>query len=201
MLAKPGPTINGVRFIGATCFEISCFWILKLAHFALFLGLPLWLHSDPWVLAYFFVFTAVGGFTLGVTFLVSHNLEEVKPEIDANNSEQKGIRTGHADVNNVCSDWCKWQIETSASWGGAIGSFFTGGLNLQIEHHLFPGVAHNCYPEIAVIVKDECKKRGIRYTGFDTLPGIVWELGRFLYVMGLPTAPSGSGPEAPLLQK
>lgn len=77
--------------------------------------------------------------------------------------------------------------------------FFTGGLNLQIEHHLFPGVAHNCYPAIAQIVKEECKKRGIRYVGFDTLPGIALELARFLYVMGKPVAAS-TGPDAPLLK-
>lgn len=187
-----GPSINGVKFIGASCFEIAMFWILKVAHLGLYLGLPLWLHGNPMIFAYFFLFGAVGGFTLGLTFLVSHNLESVKPGKD-------GIQVGDADANNVCSDWCKWQIETSASWGGAVGSFFTGGLNLQIEHHLFPGVAHNCYPAIAKIVKEECKKRGIRYAGYDTLPGIALDLARFLYVMGKPDAVS-TGPDAPLLK-
>jgi len=202
MLEKGGPSINEVRLIGASRFEIAMFWVLKVVHFALFLGLPLWLHGNPMIFAYFWLFSAIGGFTLGLTFLVSHNLEQVKPEMEATGKEQKGISTGAADVNNVCGDWCKWQIETSASWGGAVGSFFTGGLNLQIEHHLFPGVAHNCYPEIAVIIKEECKKRGVRYVGFDTLPGIVWELAKFLYVMGKPdnTAASSTGPEAPLLK-
>jgi len=200
MVMLDGPSINGVRFIGASRFEIACFWILKVVHVGLYLGLPMWLHGTavgaPWVFAYFFLFTAVGGFTLGLTFLVSHNLEQVKPEMDG-----KGIAVGDADANNVCSDWCKWQIETSASWGGAIGSFFTGGLNLQIEHHLFPGVAHNCYPQIATIIKEECKKRGVRYISFDTLPGITWELLRFLYVMGKPDKnTSSAGPDAPLLK-
>jgi len=200
MLEKPFPTINEVKFIGASSFEITMFWVLKVAHFAIFLALPLWLHQDPLIIGYFFMFTAIGGFTLGLTFLVSHNLEQVKPEMEATGDKQKGIAVGAADVNNVCGDWCKWQIETSASWGGAIGSFFTGGLNLQIEHHLFPGVAHNMYPEIALIIKDECKKRGIRYVGFDTLPGIVMELARFLYVMGKPDVPKSTGPDAPLLK-
>lgn len=195
-----GPSINGVKFIGASAFEIAMFWILKGAHFTLFLGLPLFLHGDPMIVLYFILFVGVGGFTLGLTFLVSHNLEQVKPEMEQTGNEQKGIAVGAADVNNVCSDWCKWQIETSASWGGAVGSFFTGGLNLQIEHHLFPGIAHNCYPEIAVIIKEECQKRGVRYIGFDTLPGIAMELVRFLYVMGKPDDPKSSGPDAPLLK-
>jgi len=203
MAMLDGPSLQDVKFIGASSFEIACFWVLKAVHFSLFLGLPLWLHGDPWIIAYFFLFTAVGGFTLGLTFLVSHNLEQVKPEMDANvhqDTANRGILTGEQDANNICGDWCKWQIETSASWGGAVGSFFTGGLNLQIEHHLFPGIAHNCYPEIAVIVKEECKKRGVRYIGFDTLPQIAYELVRFLYVMGLPEDKMPTkGPSVPLL--
>jgi len=200
MLTKGGPAINGVKFIGATAFEIAMFWILKVAHFTLLVALPYYLHRDPMVLAYFLTYVGVGGFTLGLTFLVSHNLESVKPEMEQTGKEQKGIAVGAADANNVCSDWCKWQIETSASWGGTIGSFFTGGLNLQIEHHLFPGVAHNCYPAIAEIVKEECKKHGIRYAGYDTLPGIAFDLLRFLYVMGQQDAPKSTGLDAPLLK-
>jgi fatty acid desaturase len=33
------------------------------------------------------------------------------------------------------------QVLTSANWGGVVGNFFTGGLNLQVEHHLFPAVS------------------------------------------------------------
>jgi fatty acid desaturase (delta-4 desaturase) len=58
-------------------------------------------------------------------------------------------------------DWGVQQVLTSANWGGVIGNFFTGGLNLQIEHHLFPAISFMHYPAIAAIVADECKKRGI----------------------------------------
>jgi fatty acid desaturase (delta-4 desaturase) len=40
------------------------------------------------------------------------------------------------------------QISTSANWGGPIASWFTGGLSLQIEHHLFPAIAFVHYPAI-----------------------------------------------------
>lgn len=58
-------------------------------------------------------------------------------------------------------DWGVQQVLTSANWGGVVGNFFTGGLNLQIEHHLFPAISFMHYPAIAAIVADECKKRGI----------------------------------------
>ena len=39
------------------------------------------------------------------------------------------------------------QVLTSANWGGTVGNFFTGGLNLQVEHHLFPAVSFmHCAP-------------------------------------------------------
>ena len=68
------------------------------------------------------------------------------------------------------------QVLTSANWGGKVGNFFTGGLNLQIEHHLFPAISFVHYPAIAKIVRDECEKRDIPYAHYDTLPSIV---GRF----------------------
>ena len=68
------------------------------------------------------------------------------------------------------------QVLTSANWGADIGNFFTGGLNLQVEHHLFPAISFMHYPAISRIVADECAKRGIPYVHYDTLPEII---GRF----------------------
>ena len=68
------------------------------------------------------------------------------------------------------------QVLTSANWGADIGNFFTGGLNLQVEHHLFPAISFMHYPAISRIVADECGKRGIPYVHYDTLPEII---GRF----------------------
>ena len=70
------------------------------------------------------------------------------------------------------------QVMTSANWGGQIGNFFTGGLNLQIEHHLFPAISFVHYPAIAKIVKDECEKRNIPYAHYDTLPEIIARFSR-----------------------
>lgn len=50
----------------------------------------------------------------------------------------------------------------------------------QVEHHLFPAISFCHYPAIAVIVEDECRKRGVQYARYDTLPEI---LGRFVRYM------------------
>lgn len=41
--------------------------------------------------------------------------------------------------------------------------FYYGGLNSQIEHHLFPRVPHNRYRQMRTVVRDFCAERGIAY--------------------------------------
>lgn len=96
-------------------------------------------------------------------------------------------------------DWGVQQVLTSANWGGVIGNFMTGGLNLQIEHHMFPAISFMHYPAIAKIVRDECEKRGIHYASYDTLPEIVGRFNRYMRQVGaaeqVPRSKGGLTPE------
>jgi fatty acid desaturase len=70
-------------------------------------------------------------------------------------------------------DWLKIQICNSAnflnqSW---VWTRFFGGINYQIEHHLFPNMSNVHYPTIAPIVQDFCNQNGIRYVHYNNL----WE--------------------------
>jgi len=62
-------------------------------------------------------------------------------------------------------DWGIHQVLTSHNYG--VDSFLSlhmsGGLNMQIEHHLFPGVHYRYYQEIAPIVKKTCEEYGLPY--------------------------------------
>jgi linoleoyl-CoA desaturase len=42
-------------------------------------------------------------------------------------------------------------------------TWYLGGLNFQVEHHLFPAICHIHYPAIAPIVKETAKEFGIPY--------------------------------------
>ena len=81
-------------------------------------------------------------------------------------------------------DWAREQILASSSWGGYAGCFVTGGLNLQIEHHLFPGISHTLYPKIQYIVKEECIKYKIPYFGYSTLFQNILAHVKFMWKMG-----------------
>ena len=53
--------------------------------------------------------------------------------------------------------------------GGAKLCFVNGGLNYQIEHHLFPRIAHSHYPTIAPLVRKFVESKGASYAHFDSV--------------------------------
>lgn len=60
----------------------------------------------------------------------------------------------------------------------------TGGLNLQIEHHMFPAISFMHYPAISNIVRDECEKRGVNYASYTTLPEIIGRFAKYMKEVG-----------------
>jgi len=85
------------------------------------------------------------GVILAFLFLISHNFED-------------------STKVNFTNDWHIDQIITASTYGGRIAGFFTGGLNYQIEHHLFPRISSVHYPKIHETVKEVCAKYGVKYT-------------------------------------
>lgn len=114
----------------------------------------LW-HGASWgfFFATGFLNYSIGGLYLAFFFLMSHNFDGVRKE----------------GIDSTSDDFVRNQVETSSNVGGAILSFFNGGLNFQIEHHLFPRVHHYYYHQMAPIVAEVCRKHGIRYTHFRTI--------------------------------
>ena len=90
--------------------------------------------------------------TLAILFALSHNFEHCDRD-----PTYQARKTGEP----VC--WFKSQVETSATYGGFISGCLTGGLNFQVEHHLFPRMSSAWYPYIAPTVRKICEKHGVRY--------------------------------------
>lgn len=89
---------------------------------------------------------------LSVLFSLSHNFvcADRDPMADF-------IKTGEP----VC--WFKAQVESSCTYGGMVAGWLSGGLNFQVEHHLFPRMSSAHYPYIAPKVREVCKKHGVNY--------------------------------------
>ncbi|KEG08428.1 delta-6 fatty acid desaturase [Trypanosoma grayi] len=95
---------------------------------------------------------ALGGMYLAFFFVISHNFCGAKKE---------GTSDGKC--------FLAAQVETSSNVGGWLLAQLNGGLNYQIEHHLFPRVHHGYYCYLAPIVQVYCAKHGIPYTHFETV--------------------------------
>lgn len=171
--------VPGVNMYGLTYREQAVFLLGKAVHLGLNAALPIYLHGVSAWLPAFLSYTLFGSLLLSWFFMVSHNLVPLKPENFGGLSK---------------TDWAAWQIATSATWGGSWAGFMTGGLNYQIEHHLFPGLAHNLYPQVSDIVKDECAKNNLKYHGYSNLFGITRDLVACMSYLG-------SAPQAKPLAK
>ena len=163
--------VIGAKMHGVSTMEKVLSLSGKVIHFSLLLGVPAYIHGLWAILPAYFMYPLTQGIALAATFAVSHNLDEVKQ-------------------TPLSDDWAVAQVENSANWGGAIGNFFTGGLNYQIEHHLFPSIGFGYYPAIGKIVEEECGKRGIHYAKYKTLPEILAKFCDFMAKTGAAPAPT-----------
>jgi linoleoyl-CoA desaturase len=66
---------------------------------------------------------------------------------------------------NIENDWAIHQLLTTSDFApkSKLLTWFTGGLNYQIEHHLFPNISHVHYKKLSSVVKETAKKHGLPY--------------------------------------
>lgn len=112
---------------------------------------------------------AVGSVILSALFIISHNFESV---------ERDPVVSG----KQVC--WCKSQVETSSTYGGFVSGCLTGGLNFQIEHHLFPRMSSAWYPYIAPTVRKVCAKHGVKYSFYPWFLQNLWASAKHIHANG-----------------
>jgi len=110
---------------------------------------------------------------LSTLFACSHNFELVDRD------PTKSFReTGEP----VC--WYKSQVETSSTYGSFIAGYLTGGLNHQVEHHLFPRMCSAWYPYIRPTVQRVCKKHGVRYVYYPWIITNLISLVKYMHAAG-----------------
>lgn len=89
-------------------------------------------------------------------------------------------------------DWGRHQVLTSHNFGvdSTIALHLSGGLNMQIEHHLFPGVHYTHFPEISPIVRAACVEFELPYNTSDHVFDAMAKHHRLLQQNGAPPAPA-----------
>lgn len=128
--------------------------LMKLAYFGVFFALPTLVFHIPFglILAGFLVMHFSAGLVLTVIFQLAHSVEGTQyPLPNADGIIQK--------------DWAVHQMETTVNFSPRNRwlSWYIGGLNFQIEHHLFPKICHIHYPGIAPIVRKTAHEFGLNY--------------------------------------
>ncbi len=123
----------------------------KLFFLTFALAIPLLFHSIWLVLASYGLVSVTLGILLSVVFQLAHVVEEASFPID--------------EANQIENDWAIHQIETTVNFSrnNALITWFLGGLNFQVEHHLFPNICHVNYPAISRVVEQTCQEFGVRY--------------------------------------
>lgn len=150
------------------------FWGFKILNLALYVAIPIYmLGFTPWLIG-FLVFTCFAGFVISIVFQLAHTVEHTAfPMPD--------------EVTGKMEDeWAIHQLKTTANFAthNRLVSWLVGGLNFQIEHHLFPKISHIHYPEISKIIRKACADYGISYIEYPRVRYAVASHVSFLRQMG-----------------
>jgi linoleoyl-CoA desaturase len=88
--------------------------------------------------------------------------------------------------NETQGEWYLRQLLGSANFtGGRLMHIMSGSLGYQIEHHLYPDLCSNRYPEIAERVRALCEKYELPYTT-GPFPRQFWQATRSIWRLSLP---------------
>lgn len=153
--------------------EVSKFIISKIIYLTWMLAIPMIWHSPLAVIGLFLFGHLILGFTLSVIFQLAHTVNETSfPQADEN--------------NNLPFSWVEHQLHTTANFAPKnwLVTFYCGGLNYQIEHHLFHRVSHVHYPKLSKIIKSTCEEFGKPYHVNKTFGHAFWSHLKFLKKLG-----------------
>lgn len=155
--------------------ELMKLVVAKLFYYAFMFVVPMVFISAPWwiILLGYVTMHLVCGVIISVVFQLAH----VVPEMNFPMPDEKG---------QMEDDWTIHQLKTTANFAreNKILSWFVGGLNHQIEHHLFPNICHIHYNAISQIVKETAREFNIMYLEIPSFRQAVKLHARELKVLG-----------------
>ena len=172
---KVGMALNNNSWIASRAKYAVC---LRLLYHITNVVLPLSTNPSWTTVGHINCMGIAGSLTLGILFTLSHNFE---------NAERDPTESFRRTGEPVC--WCQSQVETSSTYGGLLSGWLTGGLNYQIEHHLFPRMSTAWYPYIAPTVRRICHKHQVRYVYYPWMWQNFVSTLRYTHAMGTGIVP------------
>jgi linoleoyl-CoA desaturase len=139
--------------------EHIVFWLTKISYVFVFIVLPILTVGLIKALIGFLIVTWVCGLFIGIVFQLAHVVEGTQ------------FHTPNEDSNRLEHEWAVHQIRTTANFAthNKVISWLLGGLNFQVEHHLFPRISHIHYPQISKLVRETCQEFNLTYIEYPTM--------------------------------
>lgn len=148
----------------------------KLWYIGLTIVLPIILIDLPWwqIMTGFLIMHFMSGLILALIFQTAHVIEETNFYLPD-------------EKNSVENNWAIHQLHTTANYANksSFFSWFIGGLNYQIEHHLFPTICHVHFKEVSKIVKETAKEYDLPYHHHTTFLDALKSHFSLLYKLGM----------------
>ncbi len=152
--------------------------ITKIIYLAIWIVLPLVIGITWWkVLVGFFIMHYTAGIILSTVFQLAHVVDEA--------ANPQPNETGEME-----NTWAIHQLFTTVNFApkNKVVNWYTGGLNHQIEHHIFPHISHVHYSKIAKIVQETAKECQLPYYEYETMTAAVVAHFKHLRTLGLEPA-------------
>jgi len=151
-------------------------FFFKALYYFLFIALPLLVLDISWwqFIIGFIAMHIAQGLTMGLVFQLAHVVEGTDFPLPD-------------DSGNMEEAWAEHQMRTTANFAAnsSVAAFFLGGLNMQIEHHLFPKICHIHYRNIGKIVRQTAAEFNIPYIENHTFTGALRSHYRMLKKFGV----------------
>jgi len=150
------------------------FWISKLVYISVFVVIPIFKVGLVDTLIGYGIAVIVCGILISVVFQLAHVIQETQ------------FPTPDEKTFKIDTEWTVHQLETTANFStkNKVVSWLVGGLNFQVEHHLFPRISHVHYPAISKLVRDTCREYNVAYLEHPTVLSAISSHIKHLKVMG-----------------
>lgn len=137
----------------------STLFVTKMIYAAIWIVIPMVFLDIAWyqILLGFFVMHYVAGLILSMVFQLAHVVDHAETPLPNKEGTMKNT-------------WAIHQLFTTVNFGtkNRLVNWFTGGLNHQVEHHIFPNISHIHYTNIAKIVKETAQEFNLPYNEYKT---------------------------------
>lgn len=150
------------------------FWLYKVLSLITMVLIPIYFVGVVPTIVGVLIMSSFAGFILSIVFQLAHTVEHTSFPV-------QDVETGRLD-----DEWAIHQLKTTANFAtrSKVVSWLVGGLNFQIEHHLFPKISHVHYPAISRIIKEACHEYNVTYVEYKRMSQAVVSHILFLKQMG-----------------